>query len=164
MTPSRGAQPFAALRHVWWGVSVEDRRYGLPRIDHLRRAPAGLRFLSIEPLLEDLGSLDLSGIDWVILGGESGLAARPMDPSRVRSVQRQCADARVPFFFHQWGGARRGGRVLDRRTYDEFPVSALATAPVPSRADGRRSFERCASMNRAGGDRLVQIRRPRRAA
>ena len=101
---------FAELPHVWWGVSVEDRRYGLPRIDQLRRAPAGLRWVSIEPLLEDLGEINLSGIDWVILGGESGPGARHMNADWVRSVQRQCAEAKVPFFFHQWGGARRGGR------------------------------------------------------
>jgi protein gp37 len=109
--------------HVWWGVSVEDRKYGVPRIDILRRSRARMRFLSIEPLLEDLGPINLDGIDWVIVGGESGPKARFVDPAWVRSVRRQCRDANVPFFFKQWGGVHksRNGRRLDGRTYDEFP-------------------------------------------
>src|SRR5438105_2004044 len=103
-----GALRFAAeLPNVWWGVSVEDRRHGLPRIDHLRAAPAAVRFLSIEPLLEDLGELNLDGIHWVIVGGESGPGARPMNPDWARSIRDQCADASVPFFFKQWGGVRK---------------------------------------------------------
>jgi protein gp37 len=93
--------------HIWLGVSVEDRRYGLPRIDLLRQTPAAVRFLSIEPLLEDLGPLDLSGIHWVIVGGESGPGARPMSPAWVTSIQRQCRAQRVPFFFKQWGGVQK---------------------------------------------------------
>ena len=114
----------AALPHVWWGVSVEDRRYGLPRIDALRDAPAAVRFLSIEPLLEDLGTLDLDGIHWVIVGGESGHGARPMDEAWVRSIREQCRAAGVPFFFKQWGGVRKSeaGRELDGATYDEIPA------------------------------------------
>lgn len=114
--------------HVWQGVSVEDRRYGLPRIDFLRRVPAALRFLSVEPLLEDLGAVDLSGIAWVIVGGESGHGARPMRPEWVRSIRDQCAAARVPFFFKQWGGVHKkvAGRLLDGRTWDEFPESVAA--------------------------------------
>jgi len=113
----------AGLAHVWWGVSVEDQRHGLPRIDHLRAAPARMRFLSVEPLLQDLGPVNLEGIQWVIAGGESGPGARPMDPSWVRSLRAQCVQANVPFFFKQWGGVRKGkaGRTLDGRTYDEFP-------------------------------------------
>src|SRR5205814_1825948 len=84
--------------HIWWGVSVEDREYGLPRIDHLRAAPAAVRFLSIEPLLEDLGEFDISGIDWVIVGGESGPGARPIRKEWVLSIREQCKAARVPFF------------------------------------------------------------------
>lgn len=105
------------------GVSVEDRRFGLPRIEHLRRTPAALRFLSIEPLLEDLGTLDLTGIGWVIVGGESGLGAREMDVAWVRSIRDQCIEAKVPFFFKQWGGVRKKlrGRLLDGRTWDEMP-------------------------------------------
>ena len=93
-------------RHIWWGVSVENRKQGLPRVDHLRDAPAAVRFLSIEPLLEDLGKLNLRGIHWVIVGGESGAGARPMARQWVISVRDQCARANVPFFFKQWGGVR----------------------------------------------------------
>src|SRR3954464_1828823 len=100
--------------NVWWGVSVEDRRLGLPRIAELRAAPARTRFLSVEPLLEDLGGIDLEGIHWVIVGGESGPGARPLDPVWVRRVRDQCVANGVPFFFKQWGGVRKGlaGRVL----------------------------------------------------
>jgi protein gp37 len=116
---------FAAYQtHIWWGVSVENRRYGVPRIEHLRSAPASIRFLSIEPLLEDLGTLDLSDIHWVIVGGESGFGARPMERSWALSIKKQCRQFRIPFFFKQWGGVRksRAGRLLDGRTYDEMPV------------------------------------------
>ena len=111
------------LPNVHLGVSVEDKRFGLPRIEHLRRTPAALRFLSIEPLLEDLGEIDLTGIGWVIVGGESGLGARKMDPAWARSIRDQCIAAGVPFFFKQWGGVRKkvNGRLLDGRTWDELP-------------------------------------------
>jgi len=127
---------FASDReNIWWGVSVEDRKYGLPRVDHLRRAPARIRFLSIEPLLEDLGEIDLTGISWVIVGGESGPGARPMERDWVVSIRRQCREQRVPFFFKQWGGVRkaRNGRLLDNRTYDEYP-SRMVT-PVPEKSE-----------------------------
>jgi protein gp37 len=109
--------------HIWWGVSVENRKHGLPRIDHLRDAPARTRFLSIEPLLEHLGRIKLRGIKWVIVGGESGPGARPIDPKWVRDLRQQCQKAEVAFFFKQWGGVRKSetGRRLDGRTYDEFP-------------------------------------------
>lgn len=126
---------FAAEKeNIWWGVSVEDREYGLPRVAHLRNSPARVRFLSIEPLLEDLGEIDLSGISWVIVGGESGPGARPMKKEWVVSIRRQCRTQGVPFFFKQWGGVRKGknGRLLDGRTYDEYPERY--TAPVPDRA------------------------------
>lgn len=121
--------------HIWWGVSVEDKKYGLPRLEDLRRAPASVRFLSIEPLLEDIGVLDLNGIDWVIVGGESGHGARPIKESWVRSIMEQCQAAKVPFFFKQWGGVHksRAGRLLQGRTYDEFPAGAQKD--VPSRAE-----------------------------
>jgi protein gp37 len=115
---------FAARQpHIWWGVSVEDQKYGLPRIDDLRGADAAVRFLSVEPLLEDLGKINLSGIDWTIVGGESGPGARPMKKEWVISLRKQCADSRIPFFFKQWGGVRKKttGRKLEGRTYDEFP-------------------------------------------
>jgi protein gp37 len=130
-----GRLQFAAEReNIWWGVSVEDRKYGLPRIEHLRQAPAKVRFLSIEPLLEDLGAINLSGISWVIVGGESGPGARPMKREWVVSVRRQCRAYGVPFFFKQWGGVRKvkHGRELDGRTYDEYPRRVVA--PVPDRA------------------------------
>jgi len=112
-----------ALAHVWFGVSVENRRHGLPRIAALRDTPAAVRFLSIEPLLEDLGALDLTGIHWVIVGGESGPGARPMHSEWVVAIRRQCREQRVPFFFKQWGGVRKHttGRTLNGRTYDAFP-------------------------------------------
>ena len=111
------------LSHIWWGVSVENRKHGLPRIDHLREAPASIRFLSIEPLLEDLGEIDLTGISWVIVGGESGPGARPMEQEWVINIRDQCKAARVPFFFKQWGGVRKkqAGRELLGRTYDAMP-------------------------------------------
>jgi protein gp37 len=109
--------------HIWWGVSVEDRRHGVPRIEDLQNASATIRFLSVEPLLEDVGKLNLSGIGWVIVGGESGLGARPMRKEWVIAIRDQCRRAGVPFFFKQWGGVRKAvfGRKLDGRTYDEFP-------------------------------------------
>ena len=128
---------FAAnAEHIWWGVSVENRKHGLPRIQHLRDAPARVRFLSVEPLLEDLGQIDLAGIHWVIVGGESGHGARPILKDWVIDIQRQCARASIPFFFKQWGGVRKkaAGRDLDGRTYDELPRHALRTAIPPSSA------------------------------
>jgi protein gp37 len=129
-----GRLRFAAEHdHIWWGVSVEDRKYGLPRISDLQQAPAKVRFLSIEPLLEDLASFNLSGISWAIVGGESGPGARPMKEEWVLSVRDQCRDWCVPFFFKQWGGVRkaRNGRQLEGRTYDEYP--RRVASPVPAR-------------------------------
>ena len=121
----------AGRPHIWWGVSVEDRRYGLPRVEHLRGAPAAIRFLSIEPLLEDLGRVTLRGIDWVIVGGESGAGARPLDQAWVRSLRDQCANANVAFFFKQWGGVQKSkhGRQLDGQTYDEMPGPSRTGVP-----------------------------------
>jgi len=114
----------SVLPNAWFGVSVENRRYGLPRLDALRDTPAIVRFLSIEPLLEDLGDFDLGGIGWVIVGGESGPRARPMREEWVVRILEQCRAARVPFFFKQWGGVRKSerGRVLRGRTWDEIPL------------------------------------------
>jgi protein gp37 len=118
--------------NVWLGVSVEDRRYGVPRIAELRKVQAAVRFLSVEPLLGDLGRIDLTGIHWVIVGGESGHKARPMDSAWADNVRRQAAAQAVPFFFKQWGawGAdgvrrdkKRNGRVLSGRQWNEMPVS-----------------------------------------
>lgn len=127
------AQPrsLVAQPHIWLGVSVEDRKYGVPRVQWLRDAQAAVRFLSVEPLLEDLGTLDLREIDWVIVGGESGPGARPMKREWVVSIREQCAAAGVPFFFKQWGGVQKAkhGRELDGRTHNEMPPVSLAAPP-----------------------------------
>lgn len=121
--------------NAWLGVSVENQRHGLPRIPLLRGVAAAVRFLSIEPLLEDLGHVDLSGISWVIVGGESGTGARPMKKEWALAIRNQCLEAGVPFFFKQWGqwgadGIRRSkkanGRSLDGRLWDELPQLAQA--------------------------------------
>ncbi|HYC78638.1 MAG TPA: phage Gp37/Gp68 family protein [Planctomycetota bacterium] len=134
----------ARLPNAWWGVSVEDRRHGLPRIDALRDVPSPNRFLSVEPLLEDLGEVDLSGVAWVVCGGESGPGARPLDPAWVRRLSDRCAAAGVPFFFKQWGGVHksRTGRLLDGRTHDAVPSWRRATPPDPAR---RRELLRTAA-------------------
>jgi protein gp37 len=121
----------AAEPHIWWGVSVEDRRHGLPRVEHLRAAPARVRMLSVEPLLEDLGEFSLADIHWVIAGGESGRGARPMQREWVVSLRDRCQQAGVPFFFKQWGGVHKSkaGRELDGRMYDEMPQRVPATVP-----------------------------------
>ncbi len=108
--------------NVWMGVSVESDRY-TGRIVHLRSTAAAVKFLSIEPLLGPISELDLRGIDWVIVGGESGPGARPMAAEWVRQIRDLCAEQRVPFFFKQWGGVRKKqtGRTLDGRLHDEFP-------------------------------------------
>jgi protein gp37 len=120
-------------RHIWWGVSVEDRKYGLPRIGHLRSAPAAIKFLSIEPLLEDLGEFDISGVDWAIVGGESGHGARAMEQQWVEKILKSCRRQKVAFFFKQWGGVHKSttGRSLHGRTYDEMP--RLRAKPIPER-------------------------------
>jgi protein gp37 len=111
--------------HIWMGVSVESLRYVF-RIDHLRRTGAAVRFLSLEPLLGPLPGLNLEGIDWVIVGGESGPGSRPMAPEWAMSIRDQCLQARVPFFFKQWGGTRKkaAGRELEGKTWDEMPALA----------------------------------------
>jgi protein gp37 len=134
----------ASAAHIWWGVSVEDKKYGIPRIAHLRRTPASVRFLSVEPLLEDLGQLDLTGIHWVIVGGESGPGARAMDPVWVAAIKQQCDAQRSLFFFKQWGGVQKAknGRQLNGRTYDEMP--APSTHKPPPRAVRERLVEQLA--------------------
>jgi protein gp37 len=112
--------------NIWMGVSVENQSY-VYRIDHLRRTPAQIKFLSLEPLLGPLPDLDLRGIDWVIVGGESGPGARPMKPEWVRDIRNQCQRAKGAFFFKQWGGVhkRKTGRRLDGRTWDDLPLIKL---------------------------------------
>jgi protein gp37 len=109
--------------HIWMGVSVESRHY-VSRIDALRQTGAHVKFLSLEPLLGALPNLDLRGIDWVIVGGESGPDARSMNPAWVLDLRDQCQQAQVPFFFKQWGGVhkKRTGRVLEGRTWNEMPA------------------------------------------
>lgn len=126
---------FARMSHIWWGVSVENKKHGLPRIADLQSSPASVKFLSIEPLLEGLGSIDLDNISWVIAGGESGPGARPIDIEWVRSIRNQCATSDVPFFFKQWGGVRKkeNGRTLDGRIHDGFPRISRAFVPSPSK-------------------------------
>lgn len=108
--------------NVWMGVSVENEAYR-SRIDDLRQTSAKVKFLSLEPLLGPLPSLNLKGIDWVIVGGESGPNARPMDREWVVDIRQQCIYARVPFFFKQWGGVHKNkaGRLLEGRTWDQMP-------------------------------------------
>ncbi|NVJ65367.1 MAG: phage Gp37/Gp68 family protein [Gammaproteobacteria bacterium] len=117
-------------QNAWIGVSVEDKKYGVPRIDYLRKISAHIRFLSVEPLLEDVGVINLTDIHWVIVGGESGRKAREMKPEWAKNVQQQCEKENVAFFFKQWGGwgadgkrrsKKENGRELYGRTWDEMP-------------------------------------------
>ena len=114
--------------NVWMGVSVETAQY-LSRLDHLRRAPAQVRFVSFEPLLADLGTLNLAGIAWVIAGGESGPGARPMAAAWVRGIRDQCVACGVPFFVKQWRGVnkKKAGRLLDGRMGDEWPTRSASS-------------------------------------
>lgn len=135
-----GTQIRSVLDHIWLGVSVENRKHGIPRIEHLRQTPAAIRFLSIEPLLEDLGEIDLTGIDWVIVGGESGPGARLMRPEWVTSIKLQCDELGVHFFFKQWGGVRKKktGRELAGQTWDAMPELHCAPYPGHRAAKERR--------------------------
>lgn len=112
--------------NVWMGVSVENAKT-VHRIDDLRTVPAAVRFLSVEPLIGPLGRINLSGIHWVIVGGESGSGARKMERAWVDAILTQCRAASVPFFFKQWGGVRKDltGRLLDNKTYDEMPTGSI---------------------------------------
>ena len=109
---------------IWMGVSVENEKYAF-RIDDLRKTGAHVKFLSLEPLLGPLPKLNLRGIDWAIVGGESGPGARPMDPLWVADLRDQCVAAGVPFFFKQWGGVQKSktGRTLEGRTWDQMPTA-----------------------------------------
>jgi len=113
--------------NIWMGVSVENQDYSF-RIDHLRQTTAHIKFLSLEPLLGPLPNLNLRGIDWVIVGGESGPGARLMKPEWVRDIRTQCHKAKVAFFFKQWGGVHKSktGRELDNRTWDDLPLAKLS--------------------------------------
>ena len=124
-------------QNAWIGVTVEDRKHGIPRINKLRRVKAPVRFLSIEPLLQDLGDLNLKKIHWVIIGGESGPKARPMELEWIRNIKQQCEENNISFFFKQWGGwgadgkkrsKKINGRVLFGRTWNGMPKFALNNA------------------------------------
>ena len=119
------------LPNLWLGTSVEDDPE-VGRVDHVRRTPAAVRFLSLEPLLGPVPSLDLAGVDWVIVGGESGPRHRPIDPSWVRAIRDRCLSEGVAFFFKQWGGRtpKAGGRELDGRTWDEMPAATRTAVPA----------------------------------
>jgi len=135
----RGPLKFAAKApHIWWGVSVENVKHGIPRIEHLRKTGAIVKFLSVEPLLEDLGGINLAGIDWVIVGGESGRGARTLQEQWVLNILEHCREHGVPFFFKQWGGVnkKKNGRLLRGKTYDEFP--AIIQREIPDRVDRMR--------------------------
>jgi len=130
-----------APEHVWLGTSVEDERV-LGRVDELRAAPARVRFLSCEPLIGPLARLDLEGIHWVIVGGESGRQRRSIDPGWVREIRDMCLERGVAFFFKQWGGItpKAGGRELDRRTWNRYPRVSMRPSPAQrkARADASR--------------------------
>jgi protein gp37 len=118
---------------IWMGVSVENEKY-LDRIDHLRQIGAHVKFLSLEPLLGPLRKINFREIDWVIVGGESGPGARPVNPVWVTDIRDQCLRAGVPFFFKQWGGVmkKKTGRTLDGRTWDEMPMIGTAVQTQPT--------------------------------
>jgi len=128
----------APLPNVWLGVSIENNRWAT-RADVLRETPAATRFISAEPLLGPLDRLDLSGVDWLIVGGESGPGHRPMEAAWVRHLRDRASDLNVAFFFKQWGGRtpKAGGRVLDGRTWDELPVAATSLPPSQRRLSRR---------------------------
>lgn len=118
-------------RNAWLGVTVEDRKHGIPRLDWIRQVPASVRFISVEPLLENLGNINLDGIHWVIVGGESGPKARPMKQEWALNIKRHCGRQDVAFFFKQWGGwgadgkkraKKHNGRLLEGRTWDAVPA------------------------------------------
>ncbi len=121
-------------KNVWMGVSVESQQY-TKRIHELFKVPSAVRFLSLEPLLGPISRLPLRGIDWVIVGGESGPKARPMEHAWVTQIKRRCKEMEVPFFFKQWGGVRKkvAGRELFGKTFDEMPIPQLRqnAAPLP---------------------------------
>lgn len=130
---------FSIYPHIWLGVSVENVKHGVPRIELLRRTKGQIRFLSIEPLLEDLGQLNLQGMDWVIVGGESGPRARPMQKEWVTSIRQQCNKQKVRFFFKQWGGVQKhkAGRLLDGRTYNHMPRITNSSS-IPEASERKR--------------------------
>jgi protein gp37 len=140
--------------NVWVGVSVEAAAQ-IWRVQYLRTVPAAVRFISAEPLLGELDELDLSGIDWVIAGGESGPKHRPIDPAWVRGLRDLCASSETAFFFKQWGGhvPKKNGRELDGRTHDEWPTPLIRRRQLPSALAAPRLESR-----RPSEERLAKIR------
>jgi protein gp37 len=130
----------AKLGHIWWGTTVENKKHGLPRLKVLQDCDVAMRFLSCEPLLEDLGDLNLKGIDWVIAGGESGTGARPMQKEWALSLRDQCSAAKIPFFFKQWGGFPKSkyGCELEGEHYKDSPPFHFI---VPVSLEKRRAIE-----------------------
>jgi protein gp37 len=128
-------QASSAPKHMWFGVSVENDQ-SAARITHLRKANASTRFLSIEPLIGPVGKIDLDGISWVIVGGESGPRSRPMEPEWAIDIRNQCVKAKVAFFFKQWGGRspKSGGRLLEGKEWSQFPMKLPKAARTESRA------------------------------
>lgn len=148
----------AQASHIWWGVSAENQKHGIPRIKELQRTNARVRFVSAEPLLEDLGAVDFTGLDWVIVGGESGRGARRMEESWVVNIRKQCRKSKARFFFKQWGGVHKGrtGRELQGQTWDDMPGRDYAPIP-PLRA--RRQLAQSFSVRAAawpGPDVLLE--------
>jgi protein gp37 len=143
--------------NIWWGVSVENRRHGLQRLDALRRTTAAMRFVSIEPLLEDLGDIDLTGVSWAIVGGESGPGARPMRPEWAESVRVHCESQGVAFFFKQNGGAQKWltGRELNGKEYNDMPP--LSQVPIADRVTRQRLIREIEARYRGrfSGDALI---------
>lgn len=127
--------------NILWGVSAEDHEHGARRIADLQEADVKNKWVSFEPLLEDLSDVDLTGIDWAVIGGESGPHSRPMPDGTVHNMLKSCRRQHVAFLFKQWGGTqkKKTGRTLNGRTYDEFP--AVAGAEVPARDDRRRMID-----------------------
>lgn len=147
---------FPVLPNVWLGTSVEDGRV-LDRIDVLRQVPAAVRFISFEPLIGSVAGADLTGIDWAIVGGESGPGARPMEAEWVEEILRVCRRFGVAFFFKQWGGPRKKltGRTLNGRTYDEMP----GDQPPPSRRRGVKTRTRSSTVRYLGHGHIEIILR-----
>jgi protein gp37 len=120
---SNKLKKYSHLMHIWCGVSVENKKHGIPRIEILRKTKCSVKFLSMEPLLENLGEINLKSIDWLIVGGESGNRSRPLKREWVKDIQIQCESQQVPFFFKQWGGYNKkaNGRELDGQTFTAMP-------------------------------------------
>lgn len=128
----------AQAPHIWWGVSAENKKNGIPRIRDLQNTNTHMKWISFEPLLEDITPVDLSGIDWAVVGGESGAGARLVEKESVLNLQKSCDEQNIPFHFKQWGGVqkKKAGRMLNGKTYDERPERFIQ--PVPNSKDRKQ--------------------------